>query len=105
MRAGTLHERVTIQRQSTATTPAWGQSTGWNDIATVWASVTAGEAGESYGQKGTASAAGCTIGMRYRADLSSADRLVWRGKVLDIVGVTDVDSRRRELEVKAVAHG
>lgn len=105
MRAGTLRDRIVIQRQSTAVDQAWGQSTAWNDISTVWASVVATVADESFAQKGTASATGYTVKMRYRADVSGADRLKYRGVVLDIVGVIDVGGRRRELEIKAVAHG
>jgi SPP1 family predicted phage head-tail adaptor len=105
MRAGTMRDRVTIQRQSTSSTPQWGKSTNWTDVATVWASVVPTNAVESFQQKGTASGTNYTVKLRYRADLTSADRLMYRGKVLDLVSVVDVGGRHRELECQAVHHG
>jgi SPP1 family predicted phage head-tail adaptor len=105
MTAGTLRERITIQAQSTSGSQEWGPSLAWGDVATVWASVEAAESSEDFGQKGTATATSYTVRIRYRADVTPACRLVWRGRTLDIVGVIDVGGRRRECEIKAVSHG
>ena len=104
MRAGTLRETITIQAQGTTSSPEWGPSTAWTDVATIRASVLATTADEDFEQKGVATATRYTVKTRHR-DLSPANRLVWRGLVLDIVGIVDPDGRRRELEIKAVAHG
>src|SRR4051812_42730757 len=106
MRAGTLRDQINVQ----AFTPGpgneqWGPDGGqWSDLATVWASVTPVTAREQLQAGGIKSETSYAIRVRYRPDVSGQNRLVYRGNVLDIVGVIDVGGRRRELEITATQH-
>jgi SPP1 family predicted phage head-tail adaptor len=46
---------------------------------------------------GVQSAISHRVIIRWRDDVTSKNRLVYRGRTLEIVGVTDPDGRRREL--------
>lgn len=105
MIAGKLRERVTIQRATPSVDTGWGSSASWADVATVSAAVLPVDASEPFTQQGVVTRAGFTVSIRYRADVTSKDRLSWRGRILEIVGVDNVGSRNRELVLKAVQHG
>lgn len=110
MRAGLLRERITIKRQSTLTSQEWGtqgslSSIIQNDVATVSASVVPVTPDETFVQQGVMASTGYEIKMRYRPDILSTDRILWRDKLLDIVGEPiNVNQRNRELQIKAVLH-
>lgn len=103
MRSGTLHDRITIQRPSTALRDnQWGrQGEQFVDLATVWANVRPITAREQLRGGGIQSETSFTIRLRYREDINDQCRIVYRGNVLDIASVLDVDGRRREIEILA----
>jgi SPP1 family predicted phage head-tail adaptor len=104
IRAGELRDRVTIQQPTTTSGGAWGPQPGWSDLTTVWAKVLRVAASERSVQDGVQSVVSHRITMRYRPDLTSKHRLVYRGRPLDIVGVNDPDGRRHELLIEAREH-
>jgi SPP1 family predicted phage head-tail adaptor len=77
----------------------------WKDIATVWASVKASGGAETFGDKGVTGSTTFLVRLRYRTGLTSQDRFIRNGMVLDVVSVLDPDGRRRELECVCVQHG
>lgn len=101
MRAGDMRDRVTLRRWTPTNDPGWGQQPGWSDVEEFWASVTPVAATERFTQAGVQSVMSHRIVCRYRTDLTSKDRLVYRGRVLDIVGLHDPDGRKRELLIEA----
>lgn len=103
MRAGTLRDRITIQRLSTSL-GQWGRDGDWHDLATCFASVRPDSGDERFADSGVTSEVTYTVRLRYRKDLTSADRFIYRGKTLELLSVVDVDGRRRELEVKCKQH-
>jgi SPP1 family predicted phage head-tail adaptor len=106
MRAGTLRERIVIQAPMTVHDPSWGPSEGeaWEQVANVAASVTASGAGESVRDDKVQSTVSYTIKLRHLDGIDSKHRIVWRGRTLDIVSVTDPTQRRRELVIEAKEH-
>ena len=110
MRAGTLRELITIQRQQELSTAEWGTSAAinesmWRDIATdIHASVEPTDAGEAMAGN-VIEETYFTIKLRYGIDIISSDRIVWRGLNLDIIGIENVGNRNREIEVRAVNYG
>lgn len=105
MRAGTLRERITLQKLvEGGGDAAWTTPREWVDGHRVWAGVVAASGGEKSGADGVLSSVSYTIRVRYLADVTSAWRVVWKGKVLDIVSAIDPTGRGRELEIKAVEH-
>lgn len=105
MRAGTLRERVELVWFQPTDGGEWGQPHGtWTTWATVWANVTATGGGEIVKDDAPQASTTYTVRMRYRDDVTAEDRLVRRGKTLEIVSVIDPDGRRRELLIQAMEH-
>lgn len=76
---GKLTERITLQSETRSADTGGGASVSWSTVATVFAQVTPLSGGERW-------AAGQQLGtqtyrftIRARADLSTAQRLQWRG--------------------------
>ncbi len=86
MRAGTLNERITLQRMAEGQ-DAWGQPLeGWVDVARLWANVrflSGVEAIKSGAETATATA---SVRIRKR-DVTTAHRLLIAGKPYDITAV------------------
>jgi len=95
IRAGELRERVTVQ------TPAESRNTlgetvmSWEEFATVWASVEGTSVREAllFGQQDIAVTHRVVV--RYLDGLNGKMRLVWRGRVLEIISVLEHDNRSR----------
>jgi SPP1 family predicted phage head-tail adaptor len=107
MRAGSLRHSIDLQRPGGVDDPRWGrQPSGWTTYATaVPASVRATKADERFGQFGTDTRVTHTVRLRFRDDIEPSHRILFDGRTLDIIGVIDLDGRRRELHVEAVMHG
>lgn len=95
-----LNERVTIQRRTNTQDPVTGDVTvAWTKLAEAWAKVDALKASEFHAAGGTQSPGAYTVWLRAEVQqqfrLSDADRLVWRGQVLDIRDVLDQQLRGR----------
>ena len=97
-RIGDLRERVVIQSRSTAA----GAVT-WSTLATVWAAVRAGSAGESEQAEAVHSSVGYEVEVHYRADVLPTMRLQWTpfshgsAKTLQINGVRIAPGRPERL--------
>lgn len=99
-----LNERVAIQRRTVSQNPTTGfPTTTWSALGTVWAAVDATKASERWQQPQIADAtqqvSDLAVWIRsdvtVRIGLRESDRLVWRGKVLDVVDVLDQQLRGR----------
>lgn len=100
MTAGKLNRRVTIQRRS-ATLDDYGQeSSGWTDIATVWADVRPVGGREKMRAMAVESTLTHTVMVRYRTDLlpvidADAWRIRYGSRVLQITAAMDMDDERK----------
>ena len=104
MRAGKLKDRVTLQRYATNVDPKWGTTPGWTGVGDVWADVTPTGGTEKPDAQGVQTTVTHTVSMRYRDDVTTKDRLLYRGRVLELLSVIDVDGARRELLIEAREH-
>jgi SPP1 family predicted phage head-tail adaptor len=104
MRAGTLKDRLTLQRYQATTDPKWGTTPGWWNTCDLWADVEPLGGSEKTDNAGVQTTISHRIRTRYRTDITSKDRLLYRGRVLEIVSVIDVDGARRELLIEAREH-
>ena len=94
---GTLTDRVTLQRKVTTDEPEGGEVAVFTTLSTVWARVrqlTARQAyaGDARGQNVTHS-----VVLRFRTDLKPGDRIVYRGRNLEIEALADINGRRAYL--------
>lgn len=94
---GTLRDRIAIKRRDLADDGAGGTLTTWFPLATVWARVRelSGRAGQS--ADGRSSFISHSVVMRFRTDLSPGDRIVYRGRNLEVVNAADLNGRRAYL--------
>lgn len=99
MRAGRLRHRVTIEQVSEDVDSAGGPIKEWTSINTVWANVRPVRGREFSGAAQVTAEVTHRVFMRYLANLTSADRLVFEGRVFDIESVINIDERNVELEI------
>lgn len=104
MRAGTMRDRVTLMRWSPVDDARFGEGGSWESIDTVWAGVTLVGGTEKFMNSGVQTEITHAIRMRYRADVTSKDRIIYRTNTLELVSVVDPDGRRRELVIMAMAY-
>jgi SPP1 family predicted phage head-tail adaptor len=99
--AGSLRERLTIERPVRVADDAGGARTTWAALATVWAEVVSlGGVETALGERREARTSH-RVTMRFRDDVTAEMRLVWRGRSLDIRGMRDPDGKRRWLAINA----
>jgi SPP1 family predicted phage head-tail adaptor len=99
---GQLRDRVEIQRAITTDDGAGGQAvTKWQPIASIWAEVLPLAGNEGLVAEQITALQTLRIRTRYRSDFTPKDRLVWRGKTLQIHALTDVDGRKKYLALLA----
>jgi SPP1 family predicted phage head-tail adaptor len=102
MRAGKLDRTITLQRLTRTVSPAGTVTETWADLATVRAELvsnTVTEAGTGYGE---ADNSALTFRIRYLADLTTEDRVLYQGAALDLAGILEL-GRRRALELRCEA--
>lgn len=105
MKAGPLDRRITLQRATTTTNSLNEPVKTWADIATVWAAKL--EVRDSERQRAAETAAVIDTRFQIRwsstvSDVDAADRVVFGGRVFNIVGVKEI-GRREGLELSCQA--
>ncbi|RZJ19120.1 MAG: head-tail adaptor protein [Brevundimonas sp.] len=103
MQAGKLERRVTIQRFTETRDEMNEPVKVWADVATVWAQARPNRGNERFAAAQVAGAAVMSFHIRYRADLTVQDRLVYDGVVYEIVAPPRELGRRVVTEIDTVA--
>ena len=101
--AGILREPVTVQRQVSVSDGMGGQAIQWIDLYTTRADVRPLSGREAVQAMQLQASITHRVYMRYRADLTAADRLVIRGNPLQIRAIINVELRNRWLELSCDA--
>ncbi|MCP9270033.1 phage head closure protein [Xenorhabdus sp. XENO-1] len=83
MRAGALRHRVTLQDFTQIILPSGQRMQEWRDVATVWAEVKYISGRELMASGAALSEATVRIWMRYRADITTANRIFYQGDNTD----------------------
>lgn len=96
---GAMRERVTIRSQAQSVDPAGQITTTWSDVATTWARVEPMKAWEQQLAGRDQGARGYKMTIRYRTDIDTNSRVVWRGRNFDVQGVLDRTEQRVFLSV------
>lgn len=101
MPVGDLDQRVTIQR-ATQTTGSMGDvSKTWATLATVWANVKSATGRERLADDRTMATQMTRFRIRYRADVTEADRIVWKGETFNIRAISDQSQRLLYMDIQA----
>lgn len=101
---GKLDQRITLQRSADTADGIGGMTKAWADFATtpsVWSHVKPrlGREGMAEGRMSATSLATFTI--RYRADVSELDRILWNGEPWNIRRVMRVSQRQQYMDIDA----
>ena len=106
MRAGKLDRRITIQRATTIANARNEPIESWSDLATVWAQQRPNRGQERFAAQEIAGQAVMTFHIRYRADLKTTDRILYSGKLWNILDIREIGRRVvTEIDVVARAEG
>lgn len=100
---GTLTDRVQWQRRELTPEPEGGHVALFVPAATLWARVRALQVRAAVVADGRSSMATHSVVLRFRSDVQPGDRLIYRGRVLDVRGTEDLDGRRAWLACACVA--
>jgi SPP1 family predicted phage head-tail adaptor len=94
---GTLTDRVQLKQRLTTNEDEGGEVAVFNPLATVWARVRPLAARQI--SEGDARGAGAShsVVLRFRTDVSPGDRIVYRGRSLDVLAANDLNGRRAYL--------
>ncbi|SFO07298.1 phage head closure protein [Xenorhabdus japonica] len=79
MRAGALRHRITLQNFTQIQLPSGQRMQKWQDVATVWAEVKHISGRELMASGAVFSEATVRIWLRYRADITTANRIFYQG--------------------------
>lgn len=99
MRIGRLRHRVTIQAETATTDAGGGYASAWADVATVWARLEAMEGRELVLGGVIRGDASHRVTMRYRAGVTPDNRIVYDGRVFDVVSVANLEERDEALRI------
>lgn len=99
MTAGKLRESITIQRKQTASDGMGGQALQWVDLFATRADVRPVSGREAVQAMQLQASITHRIYIRYRADLTAADRILLRGQPLQIRAIINIEMRNRWLEL------
>jgi len=99
---GAMRERVAIHGQTQAIDAAGQIATTWalKTSGDTWARVRPLSAGEKFLAGRDQGVRGYMMFVRYRTDIDTNSRIVWRGRVFDVLGVLDRTEQRQFLEVE-----
>lgn len=94
---GRLRERIVLQQAAVSIDASGDPAYAWSDVATVWARVEPSGGGVETVADRRTSIAAYEVTIRWRAGVSARQRLVWRGRYLQIERVENADERRERL--------
>jgi SPP1 family predicted phage head-tail adaptor len=100
--AGRLDRTITIRRETETVTATGAVTKTWADLATVRAEVVENVFAENFTAYGTAENGTVVFRIRYRADITTADRVFYAGRTFDLKEVVEI-GRRAGLELKGIS--
>ena len=99
---GRLDKRVTIQSRVTTKDVYGEESTTWNDVCTVWASIKPIGGREKLRSGAVGASISTTIAVRYRASLAdpltvAGYRVLYSSRIYNILGSRDVEEKHEHI--------
>jgi SPP1 family predicted phage head-tail adaptor len=99
---GTLTDRVQLLHKSASSEDEGGEIAVFTPIATVWARVRALGARAAFEVDARGQAISHSVVTRFRTDVGAGDRVVYRGRTLEVVSAADLNGRRAYLSCRCV---
>lgn len=92
--SGRMRERVTIQRPTDRQNPFGEATLEWETLGEVWAQVTNISARDYFAAQQAGTLTTHRVLIRFYAGMDAAWRLVWRGRIMEVVSVLEREDRR-----------
>lgn len=96
MKTGSLREIVYVERAVKVATDAGDTVATWNPLAKLHAQVKPLSGREQIQAGGLVGTTVYTVSIRYRNDIETSDRIVWRDKIMNIRSVLNPDMKKQE---------
>lgn len=97
---GALRHTVILQRKSGVADTGGGTSQIWSDIAELRAAIVPLTGGETVQAMRVQPVQAYLVRLRYRADITTDDRLLFGQKILNIRSLRNIEQRSRWLECR-----
>jgi SPP1 family predicted phage head-tail adaptor len=94
---GTLTDRVELRRREMTGEDEGGHTTLYVPITAAWARVRSLAGRQGTGADGRSVEISHAVVLRFRKDVRPGDRIVYRGRNLDVVSAADLNGRRAYL--------
>ncbi|WP_338722959.1 phage head closure protein [Devosia sp. XK-2] len=94
---GTLTDRVQLKRRETSSDGVGGHERLYVPVTHLWARVRSLSGRQGTNADGRVVAISHSVVLRFRNDVSPGDRIVYRGRNLDVVSMADLNGRRAYL--------
>lgn len=94
---GTLTDRVQLRRRESVAEPEGGHARIFVPLGNAWARVRSLSGRQGSNADGRMVAISHTVVLRFRPDLGPGDRIIYRGRNLDVVSAADLNGRRAYL--------
>jgi|GEM_PF-3674420 len=92
-------QRIALQRQSGSTVVNGQLQPNWTTYRSVHAAVLQITSAEMAIAMGASAMASHLVDIRYYAKVNEVDQILWRGRTLSILGVTNPDGKRVETRI------
>jgi SPP1 family predicted phage head-tail adaptor len=102
MNAGELRERITIERATTTSDGHGGRTVTWSPVYSngVWAKVQSVRGREEERQGRLSTVETYLVTVRFAVSVTTLDRVVWRGRTMNIRAVADREGTREWLTLE-----
>jgi SPP1 family predicted phage head-tail adaptor len=97
MPIGGMRYRITIEQAAETRGASGGISRAWSALVAVWADVQFNRGREFFAARQLLAEKNAVIKIRYRSDVSSANRVVFNGQTYNIVDAVPEAGRKRYL--------
>lgn len=97
IRSGDLNRRITIQARDTTVDGFGQQAATWADVLSCWASIRPLSGRELLSAQAQVSETTHEIQIRYRSGITPANRVVYQGRVFNVLSVLDKDTKHKAL--------
>lgn len=97
MKIGKLRHRVTLQEYVSLKDSFGAEIEAWSDKATVWASIEPLSGREYFAARQMNAEVNTKITIRYRTGVKPTMRILFAGRVFEILSVINTEEKNREL--------
>ena len=95
-----MNDRVTFQRPVVVRSTTGSETTTWADHVTVWATVKDVSGDQRFLADETRNSVETKILVKYRQDITERMRVLYRGRVMDILAIVEPSARMDYLDIR-----